>query len=59
MSNTLVRWAVRTLVAGCLIAGTVITGAGTSSADVVASVPPILGNGAGLNGQSWTFGAGR
>lgn len=50
MSKTSARWAVRALIAGILLAGTVILGAGVSSADP--SAP-------GQNGTSWIGGGAR
>jgi hypothetical protein len=56
MSNSVVRWTVRACVAVILLVGTVVLGAGTSSADPVGGLP---GAGNGANGTSWTGGTAR
>jgi hypothetical protein len=48
MSNHLARWAVRVVVAGCLVAGVGVVLPGVSNAD---GPPPSTGN-----GTSWTGG---
>ena len=48
MSNKPARWAVRALIAGILLVGTVVLGAGVSAAGV--------GDGPGQNGTSWSGG---
>lgn len=57
MSKKFVRWTARVLVAGCLIAATVVVGVGTASADTTPPVPtPGVGNGNQNNGTSWIYG---
>jgi hypothetical protein len=57
MSKTVVRWMARALVAGCLAAGTVVLGAGTSTADtVVVAPPPVVTPIDGTNSTSWIGG---
>jgi hypothetical protein len=59
MSNKLVRATARVLIAGCLVAATVVLGAGTSSADTAPPPPPPnsgIQNGNQSNGNSWIYG---
>lgn len=42
MSNKLVRWVARSLVAGCLIAGAVVLGMGSSSATTSQTTVPAV-----------------
>jgi hypothetical protein len=57
MSKTVVRWTARALVAGCLVAGTVILGAGTSTADTALPTPPASSTPIdGTNSTSWIGG---
>ena len=49
MSNKSARWAARALIAGILLVGTVVLGAGAAAAGT--------GDGPGQNGTSWSGGS--
>jgi hypothetical protein len=56
MSKNLAKWTVRAIVAGCLIAGTMVLGNGTSAADTTTPPPVPAPITATQDGTSWTLG---